>query len=535
MFRRILGRVGTGVALAALAVPVSLIAASPAQAVNSCTSSMSPKVPLSQSAFSVACTTDVSVTPSLNMNRIEIGDITNAAWHRAGARTATVAAAAVGVSTLVFTPALTAADVGREISGTGIAPGTFIKTAAGAISRKTAAAVPAATVVTIVHSRSRQLNDASCVTANTTLTSPGGVFSATDVGLSVTGGPYGPQARIVAFLTPTTVTVDANGTVALNQAPATACLDANTSIAGVQDVINIGSTKYSPATALTTSYPDTYTRQIALGAAPSGTLGTHGGACSGSTITLNSGGGGTFAADVGLPVFFKKSTGFATDAIARKVNSVTATTIVMSAACPSALPVGNATDAVIGVRAGGAPANDATMATLNSTLNLNPAQEPSQDECAKNTYEGFSLSGEWENPGSYVRPLVIGGPLPVSTGQILFRTSVVSFAGYVTYRTTGMQVGLHNAFVFPLLPTGLALCAPTPPVTTNKTLVSLKFGASTGGGENTVRTLGPVAGVFTPKVNLMFGTTVLAPGTLSGTPCTLAAATAVADYSCGDA
>lgn len=527
MHRRLIGRIGAAAALVALAVPVSLIAAAPAQGVNSCTTSMSPKVPLGQSGLSVACLLDVSATASSNANRIEVGDTPNAGWSSTGARTATVGAAALGVVTLAFTPALTAADVGRSISGSGIAGGTFIKTAAGGISRKTEAAITAGTVVTITHNRGRELNDANCSTANANLTSPSAVFAAGDAGLAVSGGPYRALARIVSVTNATTAVVDDNPSVAGNQAPSNVCSDANSTVAGVQDVITLGLVTYSPATSTTVVVNTARTRQIHIAnSAPPAAQDPVGGTCAGSTITLNASGGGTFSTDVGLPVFFKKSDGTNADATVRKVNSVTATTIVMNAACPAGAAA--ARDAVLGVRSG-SPSDGTLVAQLNASLNLNPALNPASDDCLKNTYEGFGIEGEWYNPGGYVRTAVLGGPLPVSTAQVLFPTSVVSFAGYVTYKSGGLQVGAHNEFIFPSLPTSLAVCIPNGgTITTNKTAVALKFSP-------TIRAIGPNVGTFTPKILAKNGNTILAPNPITGTACVIAASTTAPSYGCGDA
>jgi hypothetical protein len=530
MHRHPIGRIkkiGMVAALVALAIPVSLIAAAPASAVHSCTSSMSPKVPVGQSGLSVACLFDTNNTATTadDISRIEIADTPNAGWTSTAARTAKTSANAVlGATTLAFTPALTTADIGRPISGTGIAAGTFIKTIAGAISRPTSAAVPINTTITINHTRGRELNDADCTAASTTLTAPSGVFLSSDVGLSVTGGPYRTLARIVALLSPTTVTVDDNPSVAGNQAPSNNCSDSNPGVLGTQDVIAVGLVRYSPATSNTTVATNARTRQIALG-----TLAAGGGAtCAGSTLTLNANGGGTFATDVGLAVFFKKATGAAADAVVRKVNSVTATTIVMSAACPA--PAAAATDAVIGVAGSFAPADGAPMAEFTASLNLNPSIVPFLDDCAKNTVTGFGIEGVWRNPGSYARTLVFGSPTPVSTAQILFPTSIVAFAGYITYKTGGMQVGEHNEFVLSQLPTSGTGC----PFSASLPKVALALRFDPVAGEKSVRAIGPVAGTYTPKVRVLNSTGgVLAPNPINGTACVIGAATDAPSYSCG--
>lgn len=530
MHRRLFGRIGAVAALLALAVPVSLIAAAPAHAVNSCTTSMSPKVPLGLSGLSVACLFDASASALASVSRIEIADTPNAGWTSTAARTAkTSANAALGATSLAFTPVLTTADIGRPVSGTGVAAGTFIKTVGGAISRPTTAAIAANSTITINHTRGREVNDASCLSTSNVLTSPSGVFLSSDVGLSVTGGPYRTLARIVMLLSPTTVRVDDNPSVAGDQAPSNACADANTSVAGIQDVLAIGFVRYSPATSNTTVATNARTRQIALGSLAAG----GGATCAGTTLTLNANGGGTFATtDVGLPVFFKKSSGVAADAVVRKVNSVTATTIAMSAACPAAGAA--ATDAVVGVPSSGAPADSAPMAELTASLNLSPGVVPFLDDCSKNTMTGFAVEGVWRNPGSYLRSAVIGNPLPVSTAQILFPTSILSFAGYVSYKTGGLQVGEHNEFIFPQLPSGAPPITVGCPYSASTPSYALGFRFDPVAGTSTVRAIGPVPGTYTPKVRILNSTGgALLPNPIIGTACVIAEATVAPSYSCG--
>lgn len=515
-------------ALVALALAPSLVNAAPSSAVNSCTSSMSPKVPLGQSGFSVACLFDASASAATSVSRIEIADTGNAGWTSTAARTAKTAAnAALGATTLSFTPALTASDIGRPISGTGVASGTFIKTVGGAISRATTSAVPVNTTITIHHTRGRELNDANCLSSSLNLTSPSGVFLSSDVGLSVTGGPYRSLARIVALVNATTVTVDDNASLAGNQMPSNNCTDGNASVAGVQDTIAVGFVRYSPPTSNTTVATNARTRQIALGSLAAG----GGATCAASTLTLNANGGGTFASDVGLPLFFKKSSGIAADATVRKVNSAAGNTIVMSAPCPAAGAA--ATDVVVGVASNGAPADGAPMAELSASLNLSPGVVPFLDDCAKNTLTGFAVEGVWRNPGSYVRSLVFGNPLPVSTAQILFPTSIVSFAGYVTYKTGGLQVGEHAEFIFPQLPSSGPVSVACPfSASTPKYALAFRFDPVAG--EKTVRAIGPVTGTYTPKVRILNSTGgVLAPNPISGTPCVIGAATDAPTYGCG--
>jgi hypothetical protein len=535
MHRRLFGRISAAAALVALAVPVSLIAASPSQAASTCTQSWSPNLAGGQSGLTVGCISDVAD----GNNKISIGDHTNAAWHRGAARTVTGTAASgsTALTVLASTP-LSASDVGRPIGGhSGIKGGTFLKAfisaTSGTLSAATTAAVPGGTTLKIEHTRSRVLLDAACTLAGT-LTSTSAVFAASDVGKSVSGGPFSRGARIAVFGSATSVTVDDNPSVAGNQGPSAICTS--------PDTITIGAATYSPATSTTAVYTETYHRQIALGSPA--VAGTDGGSCAGGVITLIAGGGGTNAGDVGLPVVFKNSTGANADATARKVASVTASTITLTPATCAA----GATDAVIGLAGANAPPDGSQMTRLIGQLNLNPSLVATLDDCNKNTYDGFGVVGKWQNPGAYVIPATLGSPLPVSQAQIVFQTSVINFAGYVTNATTNLHTGaamaLHNRFVFPSLPTSLSVCPTGGGTTTSKVAVGLQFDPTvqsatpsvpTGGGNPaspTVRSLGLVTGAQGVLVQLT-KTSPLVNTNVTPAACTVLAATAVPTNGCG--
>jgi hypothetical protein len=138
----------------------------------------------------------------------------------------------------------------------------------------------------------------------------------------------------------------------------------------------------------------------------------------------------------------------------------------------------------IGQPSATAPANGDQAAQLNAELSLNPHLVQGSAACTTNSVQGFGESGKWENPGSFV-----AGALGSSTdttikgsvvGQILFPTSVISFAAYVVKVKAAVsgesQTLAHYDIVFPLLPTSLAAC-PTP--STAGTGSSFTFDATT--------------------------------------------------------
>jgi hypothetical protein len=512
-----------------------------------------------QSNLSVTCLSDYNAANTGAAAFIQIADSPAGVWRRGSARqvTGTGAINTTTITVLASTPVV-AGDIGRPISGPGVGAGAFITNVVGntvTVSRKNAAAIPGGSTLTIEHSTARVLFDANCGTATTNMTAPNGKFTATDVLRSVSGGPYPFGSRIVAVPNATTATVDANPTTAGNQAPPAACTDADAGVAGVQDIITIGSAKYTAATGTTTSYTDGYTRHVMLGAAPAG-----GASCAGSTLTFNASGGGVFATDVNLRLTFRKSTGAIADATVRKVNTANTAgngSIVMSAACPAGAAAATSVD--IGQPSDSAPHDDGVVAQTVSALQLNPTLVPTIDDCARNTYEGFTLSGTWRNPSSvstkgYALAGVLGTPPAVSVGQFLMGTGAgVDFAGYLQAVNGGLQTGAHFEVVFPLVPTTLALCPAAGIPAGGKIASAWRFLATpetgppttpaTGGDGSgnpqgpSVRSLGPTTGaVAAPKVVLKtIAAVLLTPaGGVAASACTVIAPTAVPNWGCGD-
>lgn len=456
---------GTGVVLAALlAVPFALVGATPASAVNACTTGQFPNRASAQSGLDVACLFDYSATSTANVGGYEIHDALNASWHRGAARTAAINTTSASTTITYTSGVLSAADIGRPISGPGIQGGAFITTAtatSGTISQ-TATATGTAVAVKIEHTRARLLVDATVTTAaSSNLTSATAKFSSADVNKSVSGGAFTSGAKITAFVNATTVTV----------APAA-------TLASTNDTITIGATTYSGTTP---TYTGTDTRQIRNSAA-SGAVGV---ACSGSTLTGSATGGSFQTDDIGLKVRFINGAAPVTyTGKITAVSTVAPTTATLSAPCPSTGTAPFWTHVVIGEPGANAPANLDSVVTFSATLNLNPTLVKTADDCNKNTYEGFELAGRYVNPGSYP---VAQGTLPRTIAQIAFPTAVVSFGAFIVpVATDAQQAGPHYDFLFPSLPVGASVCPIVTGTTTNKTAVSLDFFAASPAGGNTI-------------------------------------------------
>jgi hypothetical protein len=518
---------GTALAAVAIATAAAIpILAAPASAVTGCGApgGIFPATPGAQSGVKFDCTTNAGA----NVNSITIADATNTQWHHGAARTVAVTPTSASATITFASGALAATDIGRPISGACIGGAAFIRTVAATSATLSVnnGAGCVATTATIEYTRSRVLTDANCTTAATSnLTSAKALFAAGDVNKSVSGGPFSSGSKITAVVNPTTATVA--------PAPTAACT--------APDTITIGAATYSGAAVVWAADPNT--KQLTNSAAPPAGSG-QAFSCTGTTLTATPGavtaGGGFSATYAKLKVVVIGTTTVTTTA-----TTGTANTLTLAAACPAGITAAAGT-AVIGEPGGTAPKNGSAMTSLSAELNLAPTLVATQDDCAKNTFEGFQVIGAWNNPGGYGPGLA--PPVTVSTGQISFPTSVIAFAAFVRPQPTGdaLLAGAHYEFVFPLLPTTLAVCTTgTPPAPANPTAISFGINPTvlatapflpTGSGnpaDPSVRAIGPQTGPFAGKYSLNNSGTVIATGPLPS--CTIQAATVTPSFACGDA
>jgi len=597
-----------GSVLAAVAVATAgliPIFASPASAANNCGPGTGSGGPVNTSAGSqypvgpgalaelkIDCHVDAAVNPPAD--NIILHDARNGIWHHGAARTvAGTVTGTAGSRVLVLSVAnsITALDLSRPISYRCQTGGAFIagitSTTVIKISKpsKAGCSVGATTTVIVEHSTNRVLHDIDCpntgaggvaVLTSTVLTTTGVVgpsdqFSAADVGKSVTGGPFGGAGGGTGGGSgPTGVwrIVSVSGiTATLNAAAPTACTDAEPTPgpAGVQDVITIGGQTYGVASdvptfkALWPSNPMTIelsNTPAVSGVENSGT---------GFTCTVVSGFArialGTAAAGK-IPSFSAAYTkmqvilrGSGAPPPPTTVTGFVSPSLVLAATtCPAGITA-TAGSATIGVPNATAPVNGSPMMELNAELNLNPSLVKTQDDCTRNTIEGFEVVGMWNNPGAYAAGTVA---VPVSTGQIVFPTAVVSFAGNIVPRKGATNNGdsqvtsSHFDFVFPSLPTSAAVCLTPPTIGTpsNPTQLALAFASvtlsgdingngpytQTGAGnpqDATVRALDQrFSQTFNGKYELKLGASPVASGATFS--CAIPASTVVPGLTCGD-
>ena len=502
---------GIGIALA-MSMPLAMLTAVPAGAAAACESTQAPNHASSLQGFKVGCVIDVSATPTLNANHIDVHDGTNANWHRGAARTVTVTTAAASATITFAVGTLATADIRRPISGTGIGGTAFIRSVAPAACVITtctsavlsvASTAAAAVTATVEHTSSRVVTNASYTFGATTsvLTSATGTFVATDVNKSVSGGAFPSGARISAVTNATTVTVTP-------KAAAHATAD---------DVITFGAVQY----ALDVAEPRHHLHRDLdpvndeRTPAPAGFA-----SCAGSTLTITAAGGGTNVGDIELKVKFLDATGATVAGGPWKANTrPLATTLGLSATCPPVACVDQR-----GHRRGRCRRTARRLGdgVVGGVAEPEPGSRSTSDDCNKNTYEGFAVVGAWNNPGAFGGVVRCIATEPFAIAQISFTTSVVSFNGYVVPKTVA-EVPAHQAvphydFTFPTLPTSLAVCPIVAGTTTTKTSVTLGFWSTTlttapflptGSGNPQsapVRQIGPATGLFGQKVSLYNGT-----------------------------
>jgi len=532
-----------------MAAVVPMFVASPAGAATGCTAGMFPATFAAQSGVKVACHTDAGT----NTNHIDIHEGDNVVYHHGAAHNVNLGPASgnavtAGSATIKFAAGtIKPADLRRPISSfnaakaTVLAGGSFIRSLAPAacttactsavLSQKatvTGGTSAAPLLATIEQTNNRFLDDVTCGAATSTLTSATAGFVATDVGKSVSGGPFADGTRIISV----TATV-----ATMNQAHTAAC----TAAAGhTGDQITIGAVTY------VAGVPQVFNNDPMALQLTNTTAGGQGLTCTGSTLSMTAGSkldtGGFNAAYIGLTAVVKGAAATPTTAKITAVNVAGNTSATIAPACPAGVTASNGF-AAISTRSGNGPGNGGVMMSLGAALNLNPALVATQDDCNLNTFEGFMVMGGWTNPGAAFAANAFAARAAVS--QVIFPTSVLSFNGYVVPKRGGDSVDAnpHYNFSFPLLPTSLAVClnlgAPANDVELtlgiNPVVISGAPFLPTGsgnGGDPPVRQLLPTTGTFTTTVEL-----ILNPSSVVNTStdtCTISASTAIPGVQCGD-
>jgi hypothetical protein len=548
-----------GSVLAAVAVATAgliPIFAAPAGATNNCGpggtvisavgGSNFPVGPGALATLKVDCHVDAGVIA----DNIALHDSPNAIWHHGGARTVAITPTSSSTAIAYASGAITATDIGRPINFTCQTGGAFIVTAgatSGTVSKANKTGC-VATTANIDYTTNRLLQDISACSGTTLTGTANDKFAASDIGKSVSGGPFGGAGgspagvwRITAVNTPVV------NTATLNAAAPAACAN--------PDNIQLGAQTYtSTGVAVWANNPMTVELSNSSTTVPlPSPWGGQGFTCTGSALGLAGLAAGT------IPAFSAawtnmKVTVRGTTTVVTKVIGFSSPNLTLGATCPAGITATNGS-ATIGEPSANAPANSAPMMTLNAELNLNPNLVKTQDDCSRNSIEGFEVVGGWKNPGAYVAGTV---PVPVSVGQIVFPTAVVTFAGNIvphkgaTNNGDAQVASQHFDFVFPSLPTSAAVCLNGTGTPLNATQLALGFNSTTLSGtglagaapflqtgagnasDPTVRALDARTGAFHGRYEIQNGATDIAgsPGNMFS--CTVPAATVAPGTPCGD-
>jgi len=486
---------------AALALALLAVPASPAGAVVSgCTPTASgtgaavpgaeigeyPATPSGQSFAKLACTfTAGAVSAKFTMH-----DFENAFYHQGEARkVVTSAATPVGGSNVTLNAASGAAlggFVNHGIAGQGVPGRAFIKavntstrvltlntpTVAAVAGDPTTGPIPVGATLSIDNGTSRSVADAT-IKNTTTVTSakanfkPGTVAAGGDVGASIQATDIPENATITAVVSPTQITISAAGT-----GPATGDLN---------QVLTIGAT--TQTTSARTANDATYQ--------------------AGNKVTsVAAAFKGDAQGDIGMPV---TGPGIAAGAV---ITAIVGNQATLSAAVTV---TSGAKTITVGGPSRTAPANGDSFQNWGAMLDLNPALVAGSNKCALNKPESFGIIGVWMNPGSFDPNTNIGplqfGVQPAATAavaQVLLKTAVVSFAGYVIQRPAGdaTKAAPHYDITFPNVPTSLALCAASP----------AGVGVSIGTNATTSSQAAIPSGVGRPSTAQARGTKPLASG-----------------------
>jgi hypothetical protein len=415
---------------------------------------MFPASPASQSQLKVSCLLESDVDApggggynagSYTANAFTVHDFDQAVYHNGAARVITATGGALGGNTITFSTF--AADpitgwVNRAITGTGIAPRTFVTSVTATTITLSENLTAAATGQTyrIDNAAGARSIDSGTLSGNPThLTTVAGVgtsgnFTLADQGLSVSGTRIPKGCTIATFNNANDVTLS--------------CLHNGNPTTFNSQVITIG------GTLLVTS-----ARRVddAISGAAS------------TATRVSTSGGLNATSDVGLRVY---GTNLDADTTVASVSG--AGNLHLNLACAAPPCNNNAASAPIpnlriGDDSGTAPADGEQAMDLGTMLDLAPSLVPGTASCSLEEPEGFHITGVYRGPDNFAAT-AFGGTIPSGVpvlGQIQFPNSAgVDFAAYIVQKSA-LSAGdpdgaAHYDIVVPDAPTGLAACPQDP-------------------------------------------------------------------------
>jgi len=314
---------------------------------------------------------------------------------------------------------ITPADVGATVEGTNVPPYDTIASVTDthtAVLTTAATATGTAQTLTIVSpttpTTTREVTDAQVTASSTTLSSASANFQASDLQLPVIGCGV-PTGTYIA------------------------------SVTDASDVV--------------LSAAATVTRPFSV---------SDGVTTTGSAVVTSASAGFSTACDADKSI---SGAGIPANAYIKTVTNATTVTISANATATAtgvSLTEAPGANEVIGLPSVTAPVNGDAVSTIGSTLTLNPTLVKGAAPCSAGAPSGETIEGGWYNPGGYLANTLALAPanLPSNTiGEILYPTSVVSFAGYVQNEAAStpgeLDTAAHTDIILPFVPTGLALCA----------------------------------------------------------------------------
>jgi hypothetical protein len=388
-----------------------------------------PAWPGSQSYMRVACILNHSTggTGDFVSSTLTIHDFSNVIYHNGAARRFAAAAnAAAGATSFSVADCRSATGfVNRSITGPGVAARTFVTSITGACAPTGTVNLNKAIIspgiatgneFLVDNATTRSVTDVVLSPTSPMVTSLTANFTAADTGLSVSGTNIADGDTVATVISPTQLD--------LSTAPT----------AGTAQTVTFGGTVEVTSTRRVNDATFTATNQITSTAAK------------------------FQFSDVGLRV---SATGITQPCYIQTRNS--ATLVTLSSACNDGT-AGTKT-VTIGEPTATAPVSTDTVLNEGVQAPLDPTLVAGSPPCSADRASGFGIEGTWLNPGSFQGGAFATQPAGTkAVGEILFRTSVVTFGAYVIEVPTAADplIGApHYNIAFPNVPTGTALCPST--------------------------------------------------------------------------
>jgi len=584
MKRRVLGVFATAVLSLATA---GVALASPAAAVSECHSGTVPAVQAGQSNFRAQCNLEVADQSS----RVQLSDYPFARWHSGSARLVTAKVGAGGVLTAVAPSVFLPGDVNHTITAAGVnqtcshVPArAFIKaTTATTATLSSATGLILATRTPATVAGAKGL--ATQLIASAAGTPAANAFQACDVGRVVSGTGVTVGTKVTSFISaklvgtsvatpvaattltmaPLVLTFQVDNTVARTTQDGVIANTTTTLTSATMHFINSASPVGDVGNTISGQCIPLGTTITAVGSATSVTISNPatcdqlvGDSANKKEISVNLPDGATSSARIvndatGVAGKFHSPTAnFQATDIGQQITKgavkylITAVTATDATTTPVAPAFAVAAPITVGTATVTAPVNGDLVAQQATSLQLLTSLVGGSPPCGTRL-TGTTIDGAWYNPGGFLTSGILGattGP-PVQVAEIVFPTSVTSFAAFLTPRPAGSpfvdesghaetQTAAHYDITYPFEPLGIAVC-PATTVSSDWTFVGTTLGTQklpTGTG---MPSSSIARGIQAAPTALAPQTAYIASGPggnpdLAGDPCTIDPAIALTTF-----